>query len=48
MNGDNSNSIGREDNMQFRNKKREYLKYKTNELGTNSKGRIIRDLYKLN
>jgi hypothetical protein len=32
--------------MNFRNKRREYLKYKTNELGTNSKDRTIRDLYR--
>jgi hypothetical protein len=30
----------------FRNKKREYLKDKINELATNSKNKNIRDLYK--
>jgi hypothetical protein len=46
INGNVSNSVGREDNRHFRNKKKEYLIYKTNELATNSKDRIIRDLYR--
>jgi len=34
------------DNSQFRNKKKEYLKDKINELETNSKIKNIRDLYR--
>jgi hypothetical protein len=43
INGDNLNNVKREDCRYFRNKKREYLKDKINELGTNSKNKI-RDL----
>jgi hypothetical protein len=32
--------------MYFRNKKREYLKDKINELATNNKNKNIRDLYR--
>jgi uncharacterized protein (UPF0297 family) len=35
-----------ETSRHFRNKKREYLKYKIDELATNSKNKIIRDLYR--
>jgi hypothetical protein len=41
INGDNLNNVSRH----FRNKKREYLKGKINELATNSKNKNIRDLY---
>jgi hypothetical protein len=34
INGDNLNNIRREASRHFRNKKREYLKVKINELGT--------------
>jgi hypothetical protein len=44
INGDNLNNIKRETSRHFRNKKREYLKDKINELATNSEN--IRDLYK--
>jgi hypothetical protein len=37
VNGDNLNNIRHEDSRQVRNKKREYLKDKMNELATNSK-----------
>jgi hypothetical protein len=39
---DNLNNVRRDDSRHFRNKKREYLKAKTNELETNSKNRNIR------
>jgi hypothetical protein len=35
-----------EASRQFRNKKREYLKYKINELAVNSKNKNTRDLYR--
>jgi hypothetical protein len=35
-----------ETSRKFRNKKREYLKGKINELGTNNKNKNIRDLYR--
>jgi hypothetical protein len=44
INGDNLNNVRREASGYFRFKKREYLKYKINELATNSKNKI-RDLY---
>jgi hypothetical protein len=44
-NGDNLKIVKREDCRYFRNKKREYLKDKINELGTNSKNKI-RDLHR--
>jgi hypothetical protein len=46
INGDNLNHVGRGASRRFRNKKREYLKDKTNELATNSKNKNIRDLYR--
>jgi hypothetical protein len=44
--GDNLNNVRHETNRYFRNKRREYLKDKINELATNSKNIIIRDLYR--
>jgi hypothetical protein len=38
--------VRREASRYFRNKKWEYLKDKMNELATNSKNKIIRDLYR--
>jgi hypothetical protein len=46
INGDNLNNVGRGASRHFRNKKREYLKDKINELATNSKNKNIRDLYR--
>jgi hypothetical protein len=46
LNGANVNNVKREANRQFRNKKREYLKDKINELATNSKNKNIKDLYR--
>ncbi|PNF26628.1 hypothetical protein B7P43_G09369 [Cryptotermes secundus] len=45
LNGDNLNNIRRETSRHFRNKKREYLKDKIDELAMNSKNTNIRDLY---
>jgi hypothetical protein len=45
-NGHNLNNVRREASRYFRNKKREYLKYKINELAMNSKNKNIRDLYR--
>jgi hypothetical protein len=42
---DNPNNVRREASIYFRNKKRDYLKDKINELSTNSKDKNIRDLY---
>jgi hypothetical protein len=39
MNGDNLNNVRREASRHFRNKKKEYLKEKINELATNSKNK---------
>jgi hypothetical protein len=44
ISADNLNNIGREASRHFRNKKREYLKDKTDELSTNSKDKNIRHL----
>jgi hypothetical protein len=44
INGDNLKIIGCEASRYFRNKKKEYLKDKINELATGSKHMIIRDL----
>jgi hypothetical protein len=44
INGYNLNNIRSEASTHFRNKKREYLKDKTNELRTNSENKNIRDL----
>jgi hypothetical protein len=46
INGDILNNVRREASRYFRNKKREYLKDKINELATNSKSKDIRDLYR--
>jgi hypothetical protein len=46
INGDNLNNTRREASKYFRNKKREYLEDKINELRTNSKNKNIRDLYR--
>jgi len=43
---DNLNNVRREASRHCRNKKKEYLKAKTDELGTNSKNQNIRDLYR--
>jgi hypothetical protein len=40
------NNVRREASRHFRNKKREYLKDKINELATNSKNKNTRDLYR--
>ena len=45
-NEDNLNSVRREVSRHFRNKKKEYLRAKIEELETNSKNKIIRDLYR--
>jgi hypothetical protein len=44
INGDNLNNIRRETSRHFRNRQREYLKYRIGELTTNSKNKNIRDL----
>jgi hypothetical protein len=44
INGDNLLNVKREASRYFRNKQREYLKDKINELATNSKNKNIRDL----
>jgi hypothetical protein len=46
INGDNLNNVRREGSRHFRNKKREYLKDKINELARNSKNMNIKDLYR--
>jgi hypothetical protein len=46
INGDNLNNVRREASIHFRNKKREYLKDKMNELATDNKNKSIRDLYR--
>jgi hypothetical protein len=46
VNEDNLNNVRREASRHFRNKKREYLKDKINELERNSKNKNIRDLYR--
>jgi hypothetical protein len=45
INGDNLNNVRCEANRQLRNKKREYLKDRINELATNSKNKNISGLY---
>jgi predicted metallo-beta-lactamase superfamily hydrolase len=47
INGDNLNNIRCEASRHFRNKKREYLKNKINQLATNSKNKNSRDLYRV-
>jgi hypothetical protein len=44
INGDNLKNARREASRHFRNKKREYLKDKINELATNNKNKNIREL----
>jgi hypothetical protein len=48
INGENlkTTNIRRETSRHFRNKKREYLKDKTDELATNNKNKNLRDLYR--
>jgi hypothetical protein len=46
INGDNLHNIRRETSRTFKNKKREYLKDKVNELETNNKNKNIRYLYR--
>jgi hypothetical protein len=46
INGDYLKIVRCEASKYFRNKKREYLKDKINELATNSKNKNIRDLYR--
>jgi hypothetical protein len=46
INGDNLNAIRRVTSRHFRNKKRECMKNKIDELATNSKNNNIRDLYR--
>jgi sorting nexin-29 len=47
MNGDNLQNLRRETSSIFRNKEREYLKGKINELETNNKNKNIKDLYRI-
>jgi hypothetical protein len=46
LNGDNLNNVRHEASRHFRNKKREYLKVKINELATDSKNMNTRDRYR--
>jgi hypothetical protein len=46
VNGDNLSDVRWEASRHFRNKEREYLKDKINELGSNSKNKNTRDLYR--
>jgi hypothetical protein len=46
VNEDNLSDIWQEANRHFRNKKKEYLKYKINELESNSEHNNIRGLYR--
>jgi hypothetical protein len=46
INGDNLNNVRHEASRHFRNKEREYLKDKINELAMNSRNKNIRDLYR--
>jgi uncharacterized NAD(P)/FAD-binding protein YdhS len=46
INVDNLKNVRHEASRHFRNKKREYLKDKINELGTKSRNRNIRDMYR--
>jgi hypothetical protein len=45
IHGDNLNNVRREARKHFRNRKREYLKNRTNETATRSKNKNIRDLH---
>jgi hypothetical protein len=46
ISGDNLKNLRSDTSRTFRNKKREYLKGKINELETNNKNKNIRDLYR--
>jgi hypothetical protein len=46
INGNKLNNIRRETSRHFRNKRREYLKDKFDELATKSKNKNIRELYR--
>jgi hypothetical protein len=46
VNEDNLSDVQWEASRHFRNKKREYLRDKINELESNSKNKNIRDLYR--
>jgi hypothetical protein len=46
INGNNLQNLRHETSRKFRNKKREYLKGKINELESNKKNKNIRDLYR--
>jgi Fe-S cluster assembly ATPase SufC len=46
IDGDNLHNVIRETSRYFRNKKREYLNDKVNELATNSKNKNIKELYR--
>jgi hypothetical protein len=46
VNEDNLSDVWQGASRHFRNKKREYLKDKINELESNSKNKNIRDLYR--
>jgi hypothetical protein len=46
VNEDNLSNVRREANRHFRNKKREYLKDKINELESYSRNKNIGDLYR--
>jgi hypothetical protein len=46
LNGDNLKNFRHETSSTFRNKKRDYLKGKINELKTNNENKNIRDLYR--
>jgi hypothetical protein len=46
INGDNKNNTRCETSRHFRNKRREYLNGKINELPMNSKNKNMRDLYR--
>jgi len=45
-NVENLNNVSRKDTRHFRGKKKEYLKAKIDELGTNSEMKNIRNLYR--
>jgi hypothetical protein len=46
INEDNLNKVRREASRYFRNKMRELLKYKINELARNRKNKNVRNLYR--
>jgi hypothetical protein len=46
INADDLNNVRHKASSYFRNKKREYLKDKINELAMNSKNKNIRNLYR--